>query len=133
MLTDNCWLWAGSIKDDYPVMWIPGTNGRRFRAHRVIYAAIKGPIPRGLSLDHLCRIKRCVNPDHLEAVTHAENVRRGDSGQYQKDKTHCPKGHEYTPQNTYIGKLRSGKYTSRHCRICKNDWRKRKRENSILR
>lgn len=129
-MVGECWLWAKTTKDDYPMMWIPGTGGKRFRAHRVIYEALVGPIPEGLTLDHLCRIKRCVNPDHLEPVTHAENVRRGNSGKYQASKTHCPQGHEYTPENTHIG--RRGKYIMRGCRTCRNTARREKRHEIKL-
>lgn len=129
MIQDSCWLWARSTKDDYPMLWI---GKKRYRAHRVIYEALVGLIPEGLSLDHLCRVKCCVNPEHLEPVTHAENVRRGNSGKFQAAKTHCPKGHEYTPENTHLG--RRGNYVMRGCRMCRNTARKEKRhENSLLR
>ena len=69
--TDSCWLWTGHLdRNGY------GKVGNRL-AHRMAYTMVKGVIPEGLSLDHLCRVHNCVNPDHLEPVTHAENVRRG--------------------------------------------------------
>lgn len=89
--------------------------GRQRRAHIVAYEASNGPVPDGLELDHLCRVRNCVNPAHLEAVTHAENMRRAfeatGTGTYA---THCIAGHEWTPENTYI---RPSK-VMRFCRIC---------------
>ena len=129
MIDGTCWLSAGSIKDDYAVIY---ADRKRYRLHRVVYENLVGAIPEGLSLDHLCRIKRCINPAHLEPVTHAENVRRGNAGVYNSLKTHCPKGHEYTEENTHIG--RKNNSVLRGCRTCRNTARKVKRyENSILR
>lgn len=79
-------------------------------AHRFFYEHFIGEIPEGLEIDHLCHNTICVNPAHLEAVTHSENLRREHAF---RPKTHCPQGHEYTPENTY--KTPSGK---RQCRIC---------------
>lgn len=69
-----CWTWIGSTDRGYGVF---GAQGRYFRAHRWAWEALVGPIPEGLHLDHLCRNPSCVNPDHLEPVTQAENIRRG--------------------------------------------------------
>lgn len=73
--TDSCWIWSGAIHGNgYGVFrW----NGRNGQAHRFSYEAHKGAIPVGLVIDHLCRVRNCVNPDHLEAVTQGENLRRG--------------------------------------------------------
>lgn len=71
-----CWIWQRSTSQGYGQMWHNGST-HPLRAHRVIYERHKGPIPEGLNLDHLCRVRPCVNPDHLEPVTQAENVRRG--------------------------------------------------------
>ncbi len=76
-------------------------NKKRRFAHIVAYELQKGAVPLGLELDHTCRVHCCVNPDHLEPVTHAENVRRGIAGWQHRAKTHCPKGHEYSPENTF--------------------------------
>lgn len=80
-----------------------------------MYEAFVGPIPDGLQIDHLCRVRHCVNPAHLEPVTIAENVRRGAAAQ-----THCKYGHEYTPENTVIH------HGGRECRTC-NRIRSRRR------
>lgn len=82
-------------------------------AHRVAYTLACGVIPDGMQLDHLCRNRWCVNPEHLEPVTATENARRGDAGLNQRSKTHCPKGHPYDEANTYL-------YPAgfRRCRTC---------------
>lgn len=71
---NGCWIWQGSeTRTGYGgIKW----NGKSTVAHRVIYTLIKGEIPKGLFLDHLCNVKKCVNPDHLEPVTHRENIQR---------------------------------------------------------
>lgn len=108
----GCWNWTGPLRGKgYGVLHI---NGKRFIAHRWFYERLVGPIPLGLCLDHLCRNKRCVNPAHLEPVTNRENVLRGIGETAQNSaKTYCPKGHEYTPENTRIGH-----HGSRQCREC---------------
>lgn len=75
--TDGCWIWQGPDNGQgYGTLRLPGVRKKSY-AHRVSYEMLVGPIPEGLYLDHLCRNPPCVNPDHLEPVTHAENVRRG--------------------------------------------------------
>jgi hypothetical protein len=107
----GCWIWLGAVqKNGYGHFWI---DGRTVRAHRHAYIEKYGPIPDDLVLDHKCRVRCCVNPDHLELVTTKENIRRGDTGKAQKLKTHCPKGHAYDEKNTRICAL--GK---RICRAC---------------
>lgn len=105
----GCWLWQGYV--DRKGYGIVRWDGKSRKAHRVTYESLIGPIGDGLQIDHLCRVRNCVNPAHLEAVTMLENIARSIPGNTLK--THCPKGHEYTPENTYTSKV--GK---RHCRAC---------------
>ena len=109
--TGDCWLWCGSLKGNgYGEVSVDGV---RSGVHRVVYEALVGPIPEGLQIDHLCRVRHCVNPDHLEPVTPGENIRRGQTGAHERRKTHCPQGHAYSPENTY--RRVDG---HRHCRTC---------------
>lgn len=120
-----CWLWTGAVTG--------GGGYGHFRrdgvssvAHRTTYELLVGPIPVGLELDHLCRVRRCVNPAHLEPVTHLENVRRGLGGQ-QPRRSHCIRGHEFTPDNTYV-KPSTGKRSCRACRrIHRDEYEARRR------
>lgn len=113
--TDTCWLWTGAKLPHGYGHFVAGSkkNGTRtdWRAHRWSYVQINGPIPKGLELDHLCRIPQCVRPDHLEAVTHRVNMLRGKgTGAINAQKTHCPRGHEY---DAYLPK-----YGRRYCKTC---------------
>jgi hypothetical protein len=116
--TDTCWLWRGNLDRHGYGQFGALTDGERrnHRAHRWGYQQLVRPLDANETLDHLCRVHACVNPDHLEPVSHAENVARGDSGKHNADKTHCPRGHEYTEANTYRPK-RGG----RECRTCMRD------------
>lgn len=98
---DDCWKWiAGKTSDGYGQFRIGRTV---FRAHRISYTLIKGDVPNGLTLDHKCRNRSCVNPNHLETVTSSENTLRGEgAGARHKRKTHCIHGHEFSPDNTRI-------------------------------
>jgi len=89
----HCWEWQGYVgKNGYASFRMAGTTRS---VHRISFELAKGPIPEGLVIDHLCRVRHCVNPDHLEAVTQQENVQR-----YTRLVTSCPKGHAYDDINT---------------------------------
>lgn len=107
----TCWIWTGATNNGgYGVGWT-GTATRL--AHRLAYEYKIGPIPAGLHIDHLCRNRLCVNPDHLEAVTQAENNRRAGAA-----RTDCAHGHPYDEANTYWTKA-----GTRVCRTCQRRWR----------
>lgn len=94
---DDCWLWtAATNAGGYGIV---GTGARRSGlAHRVVYTALVGPIPKGLTLDHLCRVRHCVNPKHLRPVTNRDNVFAPGSqarAKLQADRAVCPRGHAY--------------------------------------
>ena len=114
IMPDGCWPWtAHTTGCGYGYFYDPAVQ-RKEVAHRWAYKAVVGPIPEGLDLDHLCRVRHCVNPDHLEPVTRRENLLRGIGLPAQRAKqTHCKRGHEFTSVNTYI----TGR-GERHCRTC---------------
>jgi len=129
-IENGCWIWTGGVSrgNGYGRAWL---NGQTMTAHGAVYTAYVGAIPTGREVDHLCHNRdpmcpggpcmhrRCVNPEHLEAVTASTNqVRQG------ARKTHCPHGHEYTPENT---KYKAGS-NCRHCRACHRNRERRRRE-----
>jgi hypothetical protein len=107
-----CWLWtAGRNGDGYGHLRVAGPH---VKAHRFSYELLVDAIPDELQLDHLCRVRHCVNPDHLELVTSRENTLRGLTlAAWCAAKTHCPAGHAYSPENT---RLYRG---ARRCRTCR--------------
>jgi len=116
-LPTQCWMWmAGCDKCGYGRF---SDHRRYLGAHRFSYKILKGNIPDRYELDHLCKNRRCVNPFHTEPVTHTENVTRSDAGIWQREKTHCPKGHLYDLFNTYY--YTDGKYQKRGCLICRRE------------
>jgi hypothetical protein len=115
--TESCWLWTGTKGSaGYGQMNVPWARSP-VSAHRLAYFVFVGPVAEGIQLDHLCRVRHCVNPDHLEPVTQQENIRRGEGGIHNRTKTHCPKGHPYDEANTRWCRRGNGK-TFRMCKAC---------------
>ena len=116
--TNYCWLWipGSAAKHGYGQFWV---KDRSIMAHRAAFLLLVGRIPTGYHIDHLCFNKLCVNPEHLEAVTSAENARRANRVVGQVAKKACPYGHPYNKPNTGRHKnWASG--ISRYCRTCQN-------------
>lgn len=125
----GCWRWTGNLSDGgYGRFWTkaPGEKVKSHQAHRWAYEQLVGPIPDGMTLDHLCHERqacsggdgcphrRCVNPQHLAIAPMGENVNRGNPNWRQRlSRTHCPKGHPFDEKNTY-----HAPDGSRHCRAC---------------
>ncbi len=119
--SDGCWLWSRPG-------WADGYGQTTFKhqrwfAHRLSYTLAVGPIPDGLFVCHHCDVRLCVRPDHLFLGTQTDNLRDASrKGRMRTQKiTHCPKGHAYTPENTYNC---PGKYPQRRCLTCRKGWAK---------
>jgi hypothetical protein len=125
----GCMLWTGSKTANGYGQFNPGNPLRSPKvAHKWYYEFKRGPVPKGLQLDHLCRIRHCVNLDHLEPVTQKENILRGEGASAQHARqTHCKRGHLLDVKNTYLTK--NG---HRKCRMCANLDIKRNRELAHL-
>ena len=128
--TDTCWLWTDALTWGYGRFTAELGSGKMVKAHRYAYEFCVAQVPDDLELDHLCRVKHCVNPDHLEAVTHRENTLRGigPSAQLARQ-THCASGHEFTEANTYIRKF--GSMTNRTCRQCRRERMRQYRTETV--
>jgi hypothetical protein len=120
-----CWVWTAGLSGGYGIFWL---NGKQNHAYAVSWKWANGPVPPKRELDHLCRNRACVRPDHLEVTTHWVNVARGESPHgINARKLACPQGHLYDEANTYI-------YDGeRHCRECgrartRKWWQERKRQ-----
>jgi len=133
----DCLLWRDAVDRGYGRIFV---DGRSLRAHRVVWELVHGPIPEGLTIDHLCRVRSCCNPDHMEVVTLAENNRRarlfrpaiaapesvGDEDRSKwnsfEGRTHCLSGrHELTPENVRV------RGTRRSCKACDRESQRRRR------
>lgn len=110
----GCWEWIGSLTAPNGYAQI-GINGDKIVVHNLVYELLIGKMDDGLEPDHICLIKRCVNPEHIEPVTHSENVKRAQS--LLPKKTHCPSGHEYVGDNLYVNPNTEFK----HCRKCQSE------------
>lgn len=115
----GCWLWDGALSPwGYGVIGIGPQKTQC--AHVVSWLIFRvQPIPDGYEVDHKCRVRSCVNPDHLEPVTHQENCRRGDQGKHLSQRTQCPRGHLYAGSNLQVYGGR------RFCRECQNSRRRK--------
>jgi hypothetical protein len=125
----QCWPWTGSRN------WLgygrAKVRGRHSNAHRIAYLLAGRPIPAGFQVDHLCRVRACCNPQHLEAVPARENVLRGEAPSAQNaSKTHCSRGHSFEGSNLVVTKSKNQRY--RECRTCQRErvrrYRARRRE-----
>lgn len=110
----GCWIWLLSLgRDGY-------AQGKYETAHRISFRGFKGSIPEGLEVDHICKTRWCVNPEHLRAVTHLENMSTADAitNHRNRRKTHCINGHELSGYNLILENWRG--IVMRKCRACKN-------------
>lgn len=116
----GCWLWGGAQNaKGYGHFW---SGTRPTKAHRWAYERFVGIIPDGLTIDHLCRVTCCVNPEHMEVVTSRTNsLRSGNACALHARKTHCHRGHILSSENLIAGELKRG---ARRCKICYRDYQR---------
>jgi hypothetical protein len=117
----GCWQWTGPLRGGYGRAILQGGIGRREQlAHRSVWTLLVGYIPENMTLDHLCRNRGCVNPEHLELVTLRENILRGEGVAARRARqTHCKRGHAFTTENTY--RYSNGR---RECLTCRRNYRR---------
>lgn len=121
-ISSECWMWtAGRFDKGYGAFWLKERN-QNIHAHIVAYWLLVGPVPEGLELDHICRNRACVNPNHLEPVTGRINLLRGETLAARfAAQTHCVHGHPFDDANTLcIG-------NKRYCRACAREKQRRYR------
>lgn len=117
-ITGFCWLWTGKLGAGDSRYGRFGADSMSHLAHRYAYEMLVGPIPEGFTLDHLCRITNCVNPDHLEPIEHVGNTMRGFGPMAENArKLKCHLGHVFDEANTHYGTRKDGR-TIRYCRAC---------------
>jgi hypothetical protein len=119
----DCRLWPGAVDRGYGRVWV---DGKSMRVHRVVWELRFGPIPDDLTIDHLCRVRSCVNTDHMELVPQGENTERSWDHRITPDptlRTHCQKGHELVGDNVRVGKSRGRERLV--CRACARAQRQR--------
>jgi HNH endonuclease len=120
----GCVVWLSTLlKNGYGRVSI---EGKQRLAHVVAYETFVGPIPPGMELDHVCRVRCCINPDHLEPVTRKENVLRGNAGRLRRKQTLCRRGHDLSADNVYIKP--NG---NRCCKLCRSLTKRRYRDRLI--
>lgn len=125
--SDACWLWTGGV-DSGGYGQFRVDSSRKIVAHRFAYESLIGAIPPGLQLDHLCRVKTCVNPEHLEPVTGRVNTLRSDGPTARHARqTHCVNDHPFDELNTYWRTP-----TQRECRACKRTRDRKRRADAAI-
>ena len=124
-LDNGCWQWEGRLdRYGYGLLSCKAAAGRQaIGAHRLAYMLDVGAIPSGLVIDHLCRNRSCVNPEHMEAVTNLENTRRGKQDRAREPLAECRNGHDLTGENLYerYRTQRGCTYLARSCRQCSRE------------
>lgn len=130
VVDSGCWEWQGADNGYGYGVFHDGPS--MVYSHRFSFMTLNNTsIPEGLQIDHLCRNRKCANPDHLEVVTRMVNYQRGISGILKVSITHCPKGHPYNEENTYHILKTKTSHGGRSCKICRDESQRAK--NNILR
>lgn len=112
---NGCWVWQGTCRSNQYGVTV--YKGVQTTTHRVMYQIVHGLLGSDMEIDHLCNNRKCINPDHLEAVSHAENMERA-----RQKRTTCRNGHEWNDKNTYVTQVKrkqGGYRMQRYCRVCR--------------